>query len=134
MKNLNGFPVIEPQDHPEVVDRALRDSLGYWRAHMDEDRAHRWMHTAMNSWETLHDDHGLGIDDLDLRKEISRHRDSPLYMQPDELELALVVYGCDILDKKIDEPRRAKSTGLMPYCGQSIKSSANYSSKTETMG
>src|SRR5437868_245619 len=104
MKNVDGFPVIEPSDYPDTVYRALRESVGFWREHMPESEAWQWQHTAHNSWETLVDDHGLMIEDPKLREELARHRDSELYMTPDQLELALVAYGCNILDHKTEEP------------------------------
>src|SRR5581483_4959641 len=103
MKSIDGRPVIESTDYPEVVDKALRQSVRYWRQY-DPDRAMWWHHTAQNSWETLDDDHGLRIEDPQIRAEYARHRNSILYMSPDNLELALVAYGCEILDGQIESP------------------------------
>lgn len=94
MKSFNGRPIIEEQDHPQVVDRALHESIGYWHEHMPPDQANAWVKTAADAWGAVQDGFGLVGDEM-----LEPEGEATLYVSPDQLELALVAYGCNLLDQ-----------------------------------
>lgn len=94
MKSASGRPVIEGGDFPRVIDDALHASPRYWAENMPEEEAQHWRKTAADAWGAL--DGGFGI--------IGEHMFRPegqatLFVAPDDLQLALVAYGCERLDE-----------------------------------
>ncbi|HEX3568194.1 MAG TPA: hypothetical protein VHT70_00780 [Candidatus Saccharimonadales bacterium] len=93
MDILRGRPVITGEDYPLTVYKAIHNSVGY----LDEVNAPPHLqHGARNAYETLRDDFSI-MDDKVYRPDGT----STLWdMSNDNLELALVAYGCELLDKQ----------------------------------
>ena len=62
---------------------------------MPQDQAAAWNKIANDAWEALHDGFSI-VDDEVYRPQ----GEALLYMNPDQLELALVIHGCELLDQK----------------------------------
>jgi len=97
MRSVNGRPLIESTDSPLVIDAALHHSVRFWHAQMPPEEAAAWQKTAADAWGALQDGFGI-VYDTALRPD----GNALLYMHPEELELALVAYGCELLDSPTD--------------------------------
>lgn len=95
MEVLRGRPIITSNDHPLTVYKAIRNSVGYLH---ETNAPFHLLHRAQNAYETLQDDFGIIGDELHRPEGISTLWD----MDNDSLELALVAYGCRLLDEQQD--------------------------------
>lgn len=94
MKSAAGRPVIEAGDFPRIIDNALHASPLYWHENKSVEEARHWQKTAADAWGALGD--GFGIIGEDMFRPEGQ---ATLFVAPDDLQLALVAYGCDRLDE-----------------------------------
>lgn len=94
MKAFKGRPVIEGSDSPQLVDHALRASLKYWDGYKP-DQSSAWRKTAADAWGAVQDGFSI-VGDQIYRPEGS----ATLFLSPDDLELALIAYGCEQIDAR----------------------------------
>ncbi len=95
MRSWHGRPIVESSDSPLTVDAALHESVGYWNEHMPDHLAFAWQKKAADAWGALQD--GFSIISNEMH---NPDGDALLYIAPDELELALVAHGCELIDQK----------------------------------
>jgi len=101
MKVERGRPIITSEDYPKIVYDALLESIPYHNANSPRERALAWCKTAQDSYETVHDAFGVGYGDP--IEDWPSRGDAMLYMTLDQLELALVNYGCEKIEEKVDD-------------------------------
>ena len=101
METIKGRPVIKNQDHPLTIERALQQSFAYWGEHMPPEEARRWAKIASDATDTLKGHFSLVDEDLEIPhgEVLNPEGKATLYLTPDELELALVAYGYNLLEK-----------------------------------
>lgn len=98
METWKGRPEITSADHPVTVYKALMGSYALWCAEQGEDAGFEWLKKEQDATGALGDGFGIFSPD-DAPNPNGRAR---LYMRTDELEYALVGYGCGLIDT--DEP------------------------------
>lgn len=90
----HGRPVITGQDHPSTVYKAVHESVKYPRLFIPHEPS-LWRHKARNAYETLSDTFRIRGSEMDRPDNETILWD----MNVDQLELAVVAYGCKQLDK-----------------------------------
>ena len=95
MEARKGRPEITPGDHPMTVYNALLASHALWYAEQGEAVGFAWTKTAQDARGALRD--GFSIINPE-KGPLSLDRKALLFMSPDELEYALVGYGCELID------------------------------------
>ena len=107
MENWKGRPEITSADHPATVYRALMASYALWATEQGQDALSVWSNKEKNASGALAD--GFGIFNPD-DEPLNPGGHARLYMATDELEYALVGYGCGLIDadetKNTDEIAR----------------------------
>jgi hypothetical protein len=93
MREYKNRPIIEATDSPLIINEALHDSVSYWNKHMDPGQASAWRKKAADAWGAVEDGFSIVGDEVQ-----DPEGDALLYVSADELELALVAYGCKLID------------------------------------
>lgn len=96
MELVGGRPLIQSEDFPQTIVRALRYSA--WAGY--EDMSSNWPrwdwstldHIAHNEWERIEDGFAIVGDEM-----YRPDGEQLVYLSPDHLEFALVAYGCKLL-------------------------------------
>jgi hypothetical protein len=102
MRIERGRPVIESDDHPVTVNRALHVGASLGNEDRTSDEQFRHGKVFADAWGTLQDHFGI----VDLGDEVLVFRpdgEALLYMTPDQLELAVVVHGLQSIAQGADE-------------------------------
>lgn len=94
MQSYRNRPLIEASDSPQVIDNALHESVGFWHANMPSHEAQVWEKVAADAWGAIEDGFSIVGDNI-----FNPDGEAQLYLSNEELELALVAYGCELLDK-----------------------------------
>jgi hypothetical protein len=94
MKLKDGFPVIEPQDHPQMIYDALDVSIGVM---LYEDPANfgRWTKIVQDAEGNMQD--GFQMADQ-VSEPLNPEGSATLLIHPDDFELALTAYGTFLID------------------------------------
>lgn len=99
MELWKGRPEITSADHPATVYRALMGSCALWATEQGQAALSVWSKKEQDATGALGD--GFGIFDPNSEP-LNPDGRARLYISTDELEYALVGYGCDLIDA--DEP------------------------------
>ena len=97
MNTWRGRPEIELGDHPKTVADALDSSIPYHYRESLGWVATAWVNTVQDSQGILTDSFGLGVMYPDI-KLVELRSPARLNMSLRDLELALVIYGCELLE------------------------------------
>jgi hypothetical protein len=98
MEAWKGRPEITPGDYPRTVYKALLGSRVLWYGEVTFDTAFAWSKKVEDALGALGDEYGIVHPDEALLDPEGRRGKARLYMSVDELETALVGYGCDLID------------------------------------
>lgn len=94
MNSWHGRLIITAEDHPKILDDALHESIGVWAENQPKEQLERWTKKANDAWDALEGSFAI------TNGEVGRPdgESAVIFVSPDEMELALVGYGCKLLE------------------------------------
>lgn len=103
MKISDGFPIIQPTDHPITVYKALHASPGLLQGAGNEEADGRWLKVVQDAEGALQDGFGIVTPD---NEPLMPDGEATIYVDPSDLELGLTAYGASLIEA--NDPHQAE--------------------------